>query len=372
MARAHPSPPRAARRRAGARSRRRWSWPRRCERSSAPDRAILVDCLTLWLTNLMLAQRDPAAAAEQLLAALAALPGPVVLVSNEVGLGVVPLGALSRDFVDHAGRLHQRLAAMADWVRLHGGGPAAGPQGAGRRMHLLSTLEAATADVLAAVDLGQTPGEIVILSAADSELACLAAAQARLPEDAPSLRLANLLQLGAPALGRPACRAGGGPGAAGRAAPAGRPRLLALRGRAGGGELPRARHRAGLPARRRPRRSRARRSSRPCRPTALDRLWRYLCHGGVDNAEQALRYAASLIGREMPCAEPRPLPRAGLYHPRPPRPDGAARRTGRPRGAGRVLPRPDPERRSGADRRAARTRSQAEGLAMLSASTSPA
>jgi adenosylcobinamide kinase/adenosylcobinamide-phosphate guanylyltransferase len=85
---------------------------------SAPDRAILVDCLTLWLTNTMLAQRDTTAAAEQLLATLAALPGPVVLVSNEVGLGVVPLGALSRDFVDHAGRLHQRLAALADWVRL--------------------------------------------------------------------------------------------------------------------------------------------------------------------------------------------------------------------------------------------------------------
>ena len=66
----------------------------------------------------MLAQRDPAAAAEHLLATLAGLPGPVVLVSNEVGLGVVPLGQLSRDFVDQAGRLHQRLAAMAGWVRL--------------------------------------------------------------------------------------------------------------------------------------------------------------------------------------------------------------------------------------------------------------
>ncbi len=59
---------------------------------------------------------------EGLLTTLAALPGPVVLVSNEVGLGVVPLGTLSRNFVDHAGRLHQRLAAMADWVRFMAAG----------------------------------------------------------------------------------------------------------------------------------------------------------------------------------------------------------------------------------------------------------
>ena len=84
---------------------------------SRADRALLVDCLTLWLTNLLLAQRDLDAASGQLLAALAVLPGPVVLVSNEVGLGVVPLGRLSRYFVDGAGRLHQRLAAQADWVR---------------------------------------------------------------------------------------------------------------------------------------------------------------------------------------------------------------------------------------------------------------
>jgi adenosylcobinamide kinase/adenosylcobinamide-phosphate guanylyltransferase len=92
--------------------------PEVLQAQSAPDRAILVDCLTLWLTNLMMAQRDPALAADRLLATLAALAGPVVLVSNEVGQGIVPLGAVSRDFVDHAGRLHQRIAAMADWVRL--------------------------------------------------------------------------------------------------------------------------------------------------------------------------------------------------------------------------------------------------------------
>jgi adenosylcobinamide kinase/adenosylcobinamide-phosphate guanylyltransferase len=77
---------------------------------------VLVDCLTLWLTNLMLAGRDIDAAAAELEAALATRRGPVVLVSNEVGLGIVPDNALARDFRDHAGRLHQRLAARADRV----------------------------------------------------------------------------------------------------------------------------------------------------------------------------------------------------------------------------------------------------------------
>jgi adenosylcobinamide kinase/adenosylcobinamide-phosphate guanylyltransferase len=76
-------------------------------------RAVLVDCLTLWLTNLLLAGRDPSREADRLLAALEVLPGPAVLVSNEVGLGVVPMDGLSRRFVDEAGRLHQRLAAVA-------------------------------------------------------------------------------------------------------------------------------------------------------------------------------------------------------------------------------------------------------------------
>ena len=85
--------------------------------AGAPDVApVLVDCLTLWLTNLMLAEHDVAAATEALEAALAARGGPVVLVSNEVGLGIVPDNALARDFRDHAGRLHQRLAARADRV----------------------------------------------------------------------------------------------------------------------------------------------------------------------------------------------------------------------------------------------------------------
>ena len=83
-----------------------------------PSRAVLVDCLTLWVTNLLLARQAVAAAGDRLLAVLARGLGPVVLVSNEVGQGIVPLGDLSRTFVDETGRLHQRIAAQADLVRL--------------------------------------------------------------------------------------------------------------------------------------------------------------------------------------------------------------------------------------------------------------
>lgn len=77
---------------------------------------VLVDCLTLWLTNLLLAGRDVAAARAALLGALAARSAATVLVSNEVGLGIVPESALARVFRDEAGRLHQALAARADRV----------------------------------------------------------------------------------------------------------------------------------------------------------------------------------------------------------------------------------------------------------------
>jgi adenosylcobinamide kinase/adenosylcobinamide-phosphate guanylyltransferase len=82
----------------------------------AEPRALLVDCLTLWLSNLMAAGRDPDAAGEQLCAAIRRPGGPVVLVSNEVGWGIVPENALARAFRDHAGRLNQRVAAAADRV----------------------------------------------------------------------------------------------------------------------------------------------------------------------------------------------------------------------------------------------------------------
>lgn len=78
--------------------------------------AVLVDCLTLWLSNLMHAGRDPAAETEALLRALGQVGGPVVFVANEVGLGIVPDNRLAREFRDHAGRLNQRIAAEADAV----------------------------------------------------------------------------------------------------------------------------------------------------------------------------------------------------------------------------------------------------------------
>ncbi len=80
------------------------------------DAVAVVDCLTLWLSNLMLAERDVEAAASALVQAVAACPARLWLVSNEVGLGIVPETPLGRRFRDEAGRLHQRLAAAADEV----------------------------------------------------------------------------------------------------------------------------------------------------------------------------------------------------------------------------------------------------------------
>ncbi|KER37915.1 cobalamin biosynthesis protein [Sphingobium indicum F2] len=84
--------------------------------------AILVDCLTLWLTNLMLADADLAGARAVLAEALRACPVPVVLVSNEVGLGIVPDNALARRFRDEAGWLNQQMAALCEDVMLMAAG----------------------------------------------------------------------------------------------------------------------------------------------------------------------------------------------------------------------------------------------------------
>lgn len=78
----------------------------------------LVDCATLWLSNLLLAERDVAAAQAELLATLAVSGGPVVIVSNEVGFGIVPETPLGRRFRDAQGRLNAALAAAADRVTL--------------------------------------------------------------------------------------------------------------------------------------------------------------------------------------------------------------------------------------------------------------
>lgn len=77
---------------------------------------VLIDCLTLWLTNVMLAERNIDDEIDRLIAALADSPGPVVVVSNEVGLGLVPETALGRAFRDAQGRLNQKVAAAADRV----------------------------------------------------------------------------------------------------------------------------------------------------------------------------------------------------------------------------------------------------------------
>lgn len=77
------------------------------------DRAILVDCLTLWLTNHLLAEANLEAESDRLVSALTAAKGPVVLVSNEVGLSIVPDNALARRFRDQAGSLNQKIAAIA-------------------------------------------------------------------------------------------------------------------------------------------------------------------------------------------------------------------------------------------------------------------
>lgn len=78
------------------------------------DRVLLVDCLTLWLSNLMLAERDLESATERLVRAIGNAPGTIILVSNEVGWGIVPENALARRFRDAAGRLNQSIAACVD------------------------------------------------------------------------------------------------------------------------------------------------------------------------------------------------------------------------------------------------------------------
>ncbi|NWC90746.1 MULTISPECIES: bifunctional adenosylcobinamide kinase/adenosylcobinamide-phosphate guanylyltransferase [unclassified Pseudomonas] len=88
--------------------------------NASPNHCLLVDCLTLWLTNLLMLE-DPNRLKEEreaLLQTLASLPGEIIFVSNETGLGVVPLGELTRRYVDEAGWLHQALAERCQRVVL--------------------------------------------------------------------------------------------------------------------------------------------------------------------------------------------------------------------------------------------------------------
>ena len=181
-------------------------------------------------------------------------------------------------------------------------------------MHLLAAKPGSISDGSAAVDLGQAPGDIVFLSSADSELACLAAAQDRLGSDAPSLRLANLLQLGhnlsvdlyLDKVVRHArlviLRLLGGP----RYWPYGVEQLAALCRESGIAF-------AALPGDDQPDAELMELSTVSAETT--NRLWRYCIEGGIENASHLLRFAATLIGREGAWREPMPLLRAGLYWP---------------------------------------------------------
>jgi adenosylcobinamide kinase/adenosylcobinamide-phosphate guanylyltransferase len=79
-------------------------------------RVVVVDCLTLWLSNLMFAGRDPGAAVTALAEAIGALAGPTILVSNEVGMGLVPDNKLGRAFRDWQGRANREVGAACDAV----------------------------------------------------------------------------------------------------------------------------------------------------------------------------------------------------------------------------------------------------------------
>jgi cobaltochelatase CobN len=181
-------------------------------------------------------------------------------------------------------------------------------------MHLLAARPGTIADGMSAIDLQQTPGEIILLSAADTELACLAEAHRLQAPNAPSLRLANLLFLGhnmsvdlylentVSQARLVIVRLLGGE----RYWPYGVEQLSAL-ARERGIAL------ALLPGDDKPDPELARRSTLP--EEALDRLWRYLVEGGAENAGQMLEYAAGLIGYGREWREPKPLLKAGLYWP---------------------------------------------------------
>ena len=186
-------------------------------------------------------------------------------------------------------------------------------------MHLLAAKPGAIADGSEAVDLGQTPGDIVVFSAADTELACLAQARATLPDDAPSLRLANLLFLAhnlsvdkylddvVQHAKLVVVRLLGGV----RYWPYGIEQLSALC-RERGIAL------AVLPGDDQPDPELTALSTLP--PADAYRLWQYCVQGGPGNARNLLLYAGSLIGHAADWREPVALLRAGLYWPGLPQP----------------------------------------------------
>ena len=181
-------------------------------------------------------------------------------------------------------------------------------------MHLLRAKAGSAVDETEAVDLGQTPGDVVFLSAADTELASLAGARAGFGDDFPSLRLANLMQLAHPmsvdlyvesvvANARlVVARVLGGAGYW----PYGVEQLVETC-RAGSTPL------ALLPGDDQPDPELA--SLGTVSAESTHRLWQYCVHGGPANSRNLLAFAADLIGHPAEWREPAPLPRAGLYHP---------------------------------------------------------
>lgn len=92
--------------------------PRAIATHAMPGKVLLADCLTLWVTNLLLAGRDIPPATDELTSAIATAKGPVILVSNEVGWGIVPDNALARQFRDEAGIVNQKVATAVSEVQL--------------------------------------------------------------------------------------------------------------------------------------------------------------------------------------------------------------------------------------------------------------
>lgn len=90
------------------------------QQQAGAGRCVLVDCVTLWLTQLLcdLNEAELRREVEALLAVLPTLPGQIILVSNETNMGIVPMGELSRRYCDEAGRLHQQLGAICERVIL--------------------------------------------------------------------------------------------------------------------------------------------------------------------------------------------------------------------------------------------------------------
>ena len=190
-------------------------------------------------------------------------------------------------------------------------------------MHLLAATPGVVSDGSEAVDLGQTPGDIVFLSAADTELAALAGAQARAGDDAPSLRLANFLQLRHHMsvdlyVEKMISNA----------------RLVIVRLLGGVSYWPYGVEQIAVACRRRgigfaavpgddqPDSDLTRQST--LKAEDVHRIWQFLVHGGPANADNLLAFAADLLGRKSDWSEPAPLMTAGLYWPGMEAPDMSA------------------------------------------------